>query len=392
LLRFSVFVTTGKSKLVRRRALLVFEPPDGGAAICVGQVAAGLPDHGWEVEVAGPPDATIYAALQAAGIPVRRLPFNRGYGQPHKDLAALRALTKMLRERRYSVVHCYASKAGVLGRLAGAATSTPVIYSPQCFGFVGEVGRARMIFSAVIERALGPLSRVTICACDEERRVALSHGITAAERLEVIPNGAAQPEATAPDPTLSALRGDGELVTAISVLREQKRLDVYLEAASIVLSEVPSARMAIVGNGPLAAKLRSRSATLGLEHEERFQFVPFRASAAAYLAATDIYALTSSWEAMPIGVLEAMAAGVPQVATRVGGTAEAVTPETGMLVEAGDPRAFAEATVELLRDPRRRAAMGRASRERHRRLFAVERVVRETAALYDEVACGGLLR
>jgi glycosyltransferase involved in cell wall biosynthesis len=150
--------------------------------------------------------------------------------------------------------------------------------------------------------------------------------------------------------------------------------------------------MAIVGNGPLAAKLRSRSATLGLEQEERFQLVPFRASAAAYLAATDIYALTSSWEAMPMGVLEALAAGVPQVATRVGGTAEAVTPETGMLVEAGDPRAFAEATVELLRDPRRRAAMGRASRERHRRLFAVERVVRETAALYDEVACGGPLR
>jgi glycosyltransferase involved in cell wall biosynthesis len=373
---------------VRRRALLVFEPPDGGVPICVHQLAAGLPNRDWDVEVAGPPDATIYPALQAAGIPVRRLPFGRAYGRPHNDLAALWVLTKMLREHRYSVVHGHSSKAGVLVRLAGAATSTPVIYSPHCFGFVGEVGRARMIFSAVIERALGRLSRVTICVCDEERRIALSHGISAVERLRVIPNGTAQPEATAPDPTLSALRGDGELVTAISALREQKRVDVYLEAASIVLSEMPSARMAIVGNGPLAAKLRAQSATLGLEQEERFQFVPFRGSTAAYLAATDIYALTSSWEALPIGVLEAMAAGVPQVATRVGGTAEAVTPETGMLVEPGDPRAFAEATVELLNDSPRRAAMGRASRERHRRLFDVERVVRETSALYDEVACG----
>jgi glycosyltransferase involved in cell wall biosynthesis len=373
---------------MRRRALLVFEPPDGGVAICVQQLAAGLPEHDWEVEVAGPPDANIYPALQAAGIPVRRLPLRRGYGQPRKDVAALRALTEMLHERRYSVVHCYASKAGALGRLAAAATSTPVVYSPQCFGFVGEVGRARMMFSAAIERALGRLSRVTVCACDEERRIAISHGTTSPERVRVIPNGAAEPEATAPDPTLSALRGDGELVTAIAVLREQKRLDVYLDAASIVLSEVPSARMAIVGNGPLEASLRAHAAILGLEQEERFQFVAFRASTAAYLAATDIYALTSSWEALPIGVLEAMAAGVPQIATRVGGTAEAVTPETGILVAAGDRDAFAEATIELLRDPQRRAAMSRASRERHRRLFSVERVVRETAGLYDEVACG----
>ena len=95
--------------------------------------------------------------------------------------------------------------------------------------------------------------------------------------------------------------------------------------------------------------------------------------------------LPSSWEAFPIGVLEAMACGVPQVATDVGGTREALTPESGILIAPRDATALADAVIELLRDPERRARMSAVSRELHARRFTVERMVVGTAAVYDVV-------
>ena len=95
--------------------------------------------------------------------------------------------------------------------------------------------------------------------------------------------------------------------------------------------------------------------------------------------------LPSSWEAFPIGVLEALACGVPQVATDVGGTREALTPETGILIPPNNPDALAEAVLELLGDDERRARMALASRERHAARFTVQQMVAGTAAVYEAV-------
>ncbi len=95
--------------------------------------------------------------------------------------------------------------------------------------------------------------------------------------------------------------------------------------------------------------------------------------------------LPSSWEAFPIGVLEAMACGVPQVATDVGGTREAVTAESGILIAPRDATALADAVIELLDDPQRRERMSAVSRTLHAQRFTVERMVAGTAAVYDAV-------
>ena len=173
---------------------------------------------------------------------------------------------------------------------------------------------------------------------------------------------------------------------AIAVLRRQKRLDLLIDAAPAILSEEPSARVVIVGNGPEEADLLAHAAARGLDREPRFRMIPFRESSWRYLAELDLFVLPSKWEALPIGILEALACGVPQVATDVGGTGEAVSDgETGLLVR---PKAeeIARATVELLRNPDRREAMAQASRQRRDERFTIDRMVSETADVYDAVS------
>jgi len=363
---------------------MVVEPADGGTAEVVFELASRLPEHGWEVEVAGPEHGARYAQLADAGVPLHRLPLRPGYGALRDDSRAARRIAGLLRARRYDLVHSHSAKAGVLTRPIAAAFRVPAIHSPHCFPFLTQHHSARRHQLAEwIERGLAPLTRALICVCEDERREALR--ISGPDRLHVVYNGVPPCEDEhAPPPALAALAGAGPVAATVSVLREQKRIDVFLEACPAILAAVPEARLAIIGDGPLRAQLEARAAALGLLDDERFAMLPFERPAARVLKAIDVYVLPSEYEAFPVGILEALACGVPQVVTAVGGNGEAVTEQTGRLVAAGSSTALAEAVAELLGDPSARAALAEASRHRHAERFTVEQMVAGTAAVYDE--------
>lgn len=364
---------------------MVCEPPDGGAAVVSAQLAADLGAHGFEMEYAGSAQAAVYAQLDAAGVPVHRLPLQRGFGHPLADSAALRALAALLRHGRFDLVHLASSKAGAIGRLAARRAGVPAVFAPHSYSFVGDFSAARRVFAIALERALRGMSDAVICCCEYERRVALEQRVAHPRQLHVVYNGTPACSAAAPAEELGRLRAGGCLALAMVPLRPQKSLDVLLEAAPRVLEALPDARLAVVGDGPERDSLRTLAETLGLDAHPRFATLPFREPAARYLAAADLYVLSSSWEGFPVGILEAQACGVPQVATDVGGTPEAVGADTGVLVPKRDPHALAEALVALLPDGPRRAAMARASRQRHAERFTLERMVRGTAEVYEAV-------
>jgi glycosyltransferase involved in cell wall biosynthesis len=365
--------------------LLAFEPPDGGVAENVVQLALGLSRHGFEVELAGPLSSPVYERLSGIGVRSDRLPFVRGYGRPLTDAKALGALTKLLVRGKFDLLHCHSAKAGVLGRLAGRLAATPVVYSPHCLPFVGEFGAARRVFATSVERALARSTAAMICVSEHELGCARDAGLRTPV-LRVVRNGTEPADrAIEVDARLRALREHGPVAATLSVLRQQKRIDVFLDAAPAVLAAVPEARLAVIGDGPLANELAEQARALGLDGEPRFAFIPYAGPAARYLLGLDLYVLSSSWESMPIGVLEALACGVPQVATDAGGTAEAVSPATGVIVPRNDPDALARALIELLGDSASRQRMAEASVERHRALFGVERMASETAAVYESV-------
>ncbi|GAC1318361.1 MAG: glycosyltransferase family 4 protein [Thermoleophilaceae bacterium] len=365
-----------------RRCLLAFEPPDGGVAENVMRLALGLRAHGWDPFVAGPERSVIYPALADASIPVARLPFHRGYRRPNRDVRALRSLIAIMRCERYDLIHAHAAKAGVLGRLAARATGTACIYSPHCFPFVRPADRLRRRAFVAVERSLAGRTDAILCVAEAEREVALDNGIAPPERLHVVHNGSEPcPQHVQPDRELAQFGEAGPVAAVMAVLRPQKAVDVFIEAVPAVLVKVPSARFAIVGQGEMLEQLRSRAAELGVF--DRILFKSFEPPSARTLRAIDVFVLPSAWEAFPISVLEAMACGIPQVATDVGGTAEAVVAgETGLLCPPGDPAALADRIATLLGDEAMRRRMGAAARARHHERFETSMMVESTAALY----------
>lgn len=364
------------------RVLLLFEPPDGGVASHVSGLSLGLGGHGYEVELAGPHDAVIWPQMRAAGLPVHLFPFQHGYRAPLSDAEVFRRLVPFLRGERYDLVHCHSSKAGASGRVAAALAGTPTVYTPHGFAFKAGHPLLRVAFTGielVLARATGRL----ICVSHDERRLA-ERRLRSPRGLAVVHNGtpACRPAGEV-DPQLESLRAGGPLAAAVTVMRPEKGLDVVLAAVPRVLERMPDARVAIVGSGPLEAHYRRLAAPL-LE-DDRFLFLSFEPPVERYLHAIDVFVLASDREGLSIGILEALACGIPQVATAVGGTPEAVSSETGALVPPRDPEALADAIVALLADPDRRRAAAVASRRRHADGFTLDRMVQETVAIYDDV-------
>jgi glycosyltransferase involved in cell wall biosynthesis len=121
-----------------------------------------------------------------------------------------------------------------------------------------------------------------------------------------------------------------------------------------------------------------------LQIQEHVCFTGYQKDVRPWLAALDIFVLSSDWEGMSNALLEAMAAGLPVVATAAGGTPDVVAEgRTGLLVPPRDPCALAEAIESLVRDPDLRHSMGRAGRERVAECFSVERMVERTQTLYE---------
>ncbi len=162
--------------------------------------------------------------------------------------------------------------------------------------------------------------------------------------------------------------------------------DTFVRAAARIAAAVPDCQFVAMGGDTLGhglqGELESMAVALGIR--DRLHFIGWRNDVPAVLRAADVVVLPSLVEGLPLAVLEAMATGRPVVATPVGGTAEAIVDgESGVLVPPQDSDALAAATISLLRDPARAAAMGRAARRRMEEHYSAERFVQSIQTLYD---------
>lgn len=174
---------------------------------------------------------------------------------------------------------------------------------------------------------------------------------------------------------------ESPLITTVAVLREPKGIQHMLRALPDVLRTHPEVRYLVVGDGPHGPALRTLAADLGVDHA--VVWAGSRLDVERMLAATDVFVLPSLTEALPTVIAEAMASGLPVVATDVGGVAEMIDHGTsGFVVESGDPQALVGPIVRLLENPRQGEAMGRAGKRRSRRDFDVARQAERLAEQY----------
>jgi glycosyltransferase involved in cell wall biosynthesis len=232
-------------------------------------------------------------------------------------------------------------------------------------------------------RSLIPRVDRFVCVSEDARPGFLRAGVPPA-KLVVVRNGIRHREPRRGRAAVRSGLGLGardRVVLTVGRLAEQKGHRSLCRAVPAILERVPNARFLWAGDGPLEGELRALACRLGVD--ETVRFLGRRDDVPDLLGAADLFVLPSLFEGLPLAVLEAMAAGLPVVATRAGGTAEVVDDGvTGHLVPAGDVAALADAVADLLRHPARARAWGRAGRARFEREFHAGRMARETAEVY----------
>jgi glycosyltransferase involved in cell wall biosynthesis len=363
----------------RSSVLHVVQPPDGGVAEHVLWLASGLVARGWSVAVATGPDSRIAERLAGAGagVQVHELPLRRAPGPA--DLVAARALRALERRLAPDVVHAHSSMAGLLVRGALPRPSR-LVYTPHCLAFLAHGGRGRRAFYQAVEQALVPRSGAIIAVCEWECRATRRALRGSGKRLHMVHNGVPLTEPVAADPRMTAFADGRPLAGLVTVLRAQKDPLLLVRAAARLAPE--NGRVAIVGHGPLRDAVVREIERLGVG--DRVGVFGYSGAMGPHLAALDALVLPSAWEAFPIAILEAMQAGLPVVATSVGGVPEAVADGvTGRLVPAGDAEALATALMQLLADPEARSRMGAAGAAMVRERFALDPMIDSTAAIYE---------
>jgi glycosyltransferase involved in cell wall biosynthesis len=215
------------------------------------------------------------------------------------------------------------------------------------------------------------------------------------QRVLAIPNGVDFAEA---DRALAVTRGPARRwlglfppdigIACVGRLHRQKGIAHLLAAFHTLLQTQPTARLLLAGDGPERRALASTVA--GLRLGSFVRFLGTVQSPWPLLAGADIFALPSLWEGMPNALLEAMAAGLPSVATTVGAVPEMVTQgREALLVPPGDAGALAGALADLAGSPSRRREMGALARRRVEQAYRIEDTVAATERLYDEVLSRG---
>ncbi|MEQ9503884.1 MAG: glycosyltransferase family 4 protein [Deltaproteobacteria bacterium] len=324
---------------------------------------------------------------ESRGVQFETVPTMRRAVNPMLDAQAVVETARRLRRLKPTIVHTHTAKAGAVGRTAARLAGVPIVlHTFHGHVFEGYFSSKKAKAFVAAERALAKVSD-RILAISKQQRDDLVHKyrIAPAHKVDVVPLGLDLDRFRAGHPRGAfreelGLAGDTPLVVAVGRLVPIKRFDLLLEAFARVLQDVPNAHLAIAGDGDPndRAALERQAAPFA----DRVHFLGWRRDLERMYADADVLALTSDNEGTPVTVIEALSAGLPVVATRVGGVEDVLSPQDGTLVAPGDVGAIAHAIQRELEAPRR---LGDEARKSVTERFSHRRLVGDIEALYDDL-------
>jgi glycosyltransferase involved in cell wall biosynthesis len=355
------------ARIARAKPLILFVvtlAEVGGAQSYVRDLVSAGAGEGFDVAVAAHGEGPLKTAATRLDVPFFPLNHVRRRLSPIHDPLGVVELTRLFRRVRPDIVHLNSSKAGVLGRIAAVLARVPVrVFTAHGWAFKATDGVGSHLY-LLADRAVERLTSMVICVSENERRAGLAAGVCTTERSLVIRNavevGAAPPRA----------RGGEPPVQVVSVGRLAAPKDFPTLIAAVARLPEGRAHLRLFGDGPLRGELEAQTSALGIGAAVDFAGeVP---DARPHLEDAEVFVLASLSEGMPVSVLEAMAAGLPVVASAVPGLEEVVLEgETGFLTPPGDSAALAARLGQLVDDPSLRRALGDAGRARAEEHFSL---------------------
>ena len=357
-----------------RRVLQLLGRSAGGIATHVAQITKALDGDGLVVDVACPPGLPVE-------MPKPAIPLSIPNGLVGHT-GAIRRIRALVKQGDYDVVHAHGLRAGIDAALGARRQATVMVTVHNLVR--SEIAGARARVDRLAEPLVVRLCTRTLAVSEEIASHLRAVAPGAADRIEVLYLGVGEPPEVRRDTAAIraelSLGDDDALIVAVARLAPQKALPVMFDALGHMRSP---ATLVLLGEGPLENELRSIAELRGLA--DRVHFLGFRKDAADYVAAADVFCLSSTWEGVPLSVQEAILLGTPVVSTDVGGMREIVTDGvSGRLVPPGRPDALADALDELCGSPQLRATLAARARRDLATRFSTPAMLERLRALYLE--------
>lgn len=320
------------------------------------------------------PNTELVDVARQRGLKVEMIPCDGRF-----DRKTIQAIRECIRKRRIDLLHTHTYKADLYGYAAARKLEIPRVATIH----IWSERNLALHFYGILDRMVLRRFDKAVGVSDEIAARLRDCGV-APSRVEKIGNGIDIELFQNTRPTLAEEIGkkDRVLVGMVSRLLPEKGVEYFVRAAKQVLDSYPQALFVLVGDGPHGPALKALSRELGIE--DRMIFAGQRRDMPGIFASLDVFALPSLNEGMPLVILEAMASGLPVVATRIAGIPEVVLhQETGLLIEPGDTVALRDSILRLIADRELRMKLGVNGRERVRQYYTRNVAARNYLRLYE---------
>ncbi|MCX5895146.1 MAG: glycosyltransferase [Proteobacteria bacterium] len=292
---------------------------------------------------------------------------------------ALMRLILLIRSLRPTIIHSFLFRANILGRIAGRIEKVPVIISSV------RVIEPQAWYKHLIDRLTAPFTDYYIAVSDAARNHTIKHTGIPPHKITTIYNGIDNTD-ICPGSSVSRAQlpvpEDAKVIALIGRFHKQKGHLTLIEAVKMLLKELPACHVLFAGEGAEEVCIRTAVEEAGLS--EHIHFLGVINNVAHLLPVIDIVVLPSLWEGLPNIVLEAMAVGLPVVASRIEGMDEVVLDgETGILFTPGDSQSLSKALRLLMHDEQMAKRMGATGRKHVKEKFQLQKTVQQTLHIYD---------
>lgn len=362
----------------------------GGAEVQVLTVCQGLLERGIATRIAVFYEAEFAARARKLGAEVVLLTG----GDPWRDMRAIRADA---RQWQPTIIHTHGVRGSVAGRIAGKLLGIPVvtsIHSDLRYDYASPIkrklfmqmeARTRHLSQRVIATSAALYAVLRQRGYPAEQLVQIDNGMDVARAERLLAEARQHPTGIRAQLGITQA---SRVIVCVARLHPVKRHDVLIDAVALMPEDIHGApvHLLLVGDGAMRTDIEARVAQYGRRLAHRVHLLGARDDVMAILCESDLFALTSQMEGMPLSVLEAMLAGLPVAVSKVGGMADLVTPECGLLVPVGNPQTLAQGLERILSDELLCRRMGQKGRERVLAHYSLERLHAQMADFYARVA------